>query len=238
MGAHVSQRLDGKYGSASPRFPLAPEDRAPVWTTIPAAKIPASTTSGTVIEFPAWIRWILVESSGGVSLLFTDTDSHEAAVISGMMFYLPNRKVRIRANGTAPTSVVKLLGLSHEDAEIMAPSAEAGATAVPPVVPATVTTTVGFNGKNYNGVAYDPQIVPGTGPRVVQIGLDTGTPPGPNEVGTVFCLASTAALAQAGSGIIMLPGGDFTWPGGLAQLCEIHNQGNSNNWKATVAYTS
>lgn len=237
MPSHVSQRLDGKYTHGAPRQPVAPEDRAPQWTTVPASKIPAITTAGHVVEFASWVRWILIESSGGVVLLFTDTDGHEAAVKSGMMFYLPNRKVRVRANGTAPSSVVKLLGLSSEDAEIMSASAT-GAEDTAPVSPSTTSaliTMIGYNGDNYDSVA-----VPGTGPRTVQIDLATDTPPGRNAPASVFVLSSLPSpppQVVAPSGIIMLPGGTYLWPGGPAYITEVADIAGVNAY-ATVAYTS
>lgn len=91
--------------------------------------------------------------------------------------------------------------------------------------------------KGYDGGSYDPRALPNTGrPVILQAGLDTTTPPGTNNAADVFCVASSAALAIAGAGMLLTPGGNDVWPGGAAFVCEIANLGAATNERFTVVY--
>lgn len=100
----------------------------------------------------------------------------------------------------------------------------------------TAATSVALIIKGYDGVTYDSRALPGTGRRYVQPALDTGTPPGTNNPAAVFCVASSAALSQAGSGVLILPGGTYEWPGGPGYVTEIADLGSASDQVVNVVY--
>lgn len=125
----------------------------------------------------------------------------------------------------AGTGTLVVTEWSYEMGKIRAASAAArAAIAASAVVAGTALTSVLQSVKSYDGIAYASTFVTGsaTGKQVeIQVGLDTGTPPGLNAPLTVCCLGSTAALAKAGAGIILLPGGNYVWRNGPCYLAEL-----------------
>lgn len=218
MPSFVGQPLDGEYsGNRRPIAPLAPEDRAPQFITVPAARVPASGANGLVIEFPAWTRWVQVEDDGGAALLIEDVATSKVTVAtSGSFVWVGKRKIRVTNNGTAPTSLVKLYGLSQEDALVLSAATAINVANAAPVTPAKQNiysvlplVFVGFDGITYTYTRSAAQGVAGGKYRVQSAPvIQAGQAPADyNESDSVLVIGGAAA-GPTGGGIRLYPGGD------------------------------
>lgn len=218
MPSHVRQPVDGRYsGFRAQSAPLAPEDRAPEFITVPASKIPASTANGVVVEFAPWIRWIQVEDDGGAPLLLTDLSTGKVSVVTtGSFVWLGKRKIRLTDNGTAPTSLVKLYGLSQEDAMVLASATAINITTAAPVNPSKQNTFselalafVGYTPPTYTYLRSAAQGVAGGSYRVQSAPvIQSGQAPANyNEADSVIVVGNSS-VGPSGAGIRLYPGGD------------------------------
>jgi hypothetical protein len=115
---------------AAPHRLISPYDRKPVRTVTAAEDVPAETDR-LPINLQAWCGWVVVEDDGGGDLVIRSgrAGADPTPANTGAAVWIGDGQCSISYDGTAPSTPVRLVGCTSEDAPTLALAALAQAIA-------------------------------------------------------------------------------------------------------------